>query len=72
MQALTKTAISVDEYLATSFSPDCDYVDGHVEERNAVSDRRYLRHVGISGAEDPAETALRPASRFFRLKAASA
>jgi Uma2 family endonuclease len=34
MQALTKTAISVDEYLATSFSPDCDYVDGHVEERN--------------------------------------
>src|SRR5689334_10080658 len=26
--------ISVEEYLATSFRPDCDYVDGHVEERN--------------------------------------
>lgn len=26
--------ISVEEYLATSHSPDCDYVDGRVEERN--------------------------------------
>ena len=25
---------TVEEYLATSFHPDCDYVDGHVEERN--------------------------------------
>jgi Uma2 family endonuclease len=28
------TLISVDEYLATSYRPDCDYVDGHIEERN--------------------------------------
>jgi Uma2 family endonuclease len=28
------TLISVEEYLATSYRPDCDYVDGHIEERN--------------------------------------
>ena len=26
--------ISVETYLATSYSPDCDYVDGEVQERN--------------------------------------
>src|SRR5260370_40621027 len=30
----TGTLISVEEYLATSYEPDCDYVDGHIEERN--------------------------------------
>jgi Uma2 family endonuclease len=34
MQAPTKTLISVEEYLSTSYRPDCDYVDGHLEERN--------------------------------------
>ena len=29
-----ETLISVTDYLATSYSPDCDYVDGRVEERN--------------------------------------
>ncbi len=28
------TLISVEEYLATSYRPDCDYVDGEVVERN--------------------------------------
>lgn len=28
------TLISVEEYLATVYRPDCDYVDGHVVERN--------------------------------------
>lgn len=28
------TLISVEEYLATSYQPDCDYVDGCIEERN--------------------------------------
>jgi Uma2 family endonuclease len=28
------TQISVDEYLKTSYRPDCDYVDGEVRERN--------------------------------------
>jgi Uma2 family endonuclease len=30
----TRTLISVEEYLATSYRPDCDYVDGVIEERN--------------------------------------
>jgi Uma2 family endonuclease len=30
----SRTLISVDEYLRTSFRPDCDYVDGEVVERN--------------------------------------
>ena len=28
------TQISVEEYLHTAYRPDCDYVDGVVEERN--------------------------------------
>ena len=27
--------VSVEEYLNTSYSPDCDYVDGQIVERNA-------------------------------------
>ena len=30
----TGTLISVEQYLATSYRPDCDYVDGQLEERN--------------------------------------
>src|SRR5580704_15393974 len=30
----TRTLISVEQYLATSYRPDCDYVDGEVVERN--------------------------------------
>jgi len=30
----TRTLISVEEYLASSHEPDCDFVDGHIEERN--------------------------------------
>jgi Uma2 family endonuclease len=30
----SRTLISVEEYLRTSYSPDCDYVDGEVVERN--------------------------------------
>ena len=26
--------VSVEEYLHTSYRPDCDYVDGEVQERN--------------------------------------
>jgi hypothetical protein len=28
------TQLSVEEYLATTFRPDCDYVDGALAERN--------------------------------------
>jgi len=34
MAAATQLPISVSEYLHTSYRPDCDYVDGVVEERN--------------------------------------
>jgi Uma2 family endonuclease len=30
----TRALISIEEYLATSYRPDCDYVDGEVVERN--------------------------------------
>ena len=30
----TQTLISVEEYLASSYEPDCDYIDGQREERN--------------------------------------
>jgi Uma2 family endonuclease len=29
-----ETFVSVEEYLHTSYRPDCDYVDGQVQERN--------------------------------------
>ena len=28
------TVISVEEYLSHTYEPDCDYIDGHIEERN--------------------------------------
>jgi Uma2 family endonuclease len=31
---MTTATISVEEYLSTTYHPDCDYVDGVVEERN--------------------------------------
>lgn len=34
MAAHTSTLVSVDEYLHSSYDPDCDYVDGVIEERN--------------------------------------
>ncbi len=33
-QPLIQPKISVEEYLATVFRPDCDYDDGEVQERN--------------------------------------
>jgi hypothetical protein len=30
----TGTAISLDQYLSSIYEPDCDYVDGEIEERN--------------------------------------
>jgi len=33
---------SVEEYLATSYDPDCDYVDGELEDRN-VGNKKHAR-----------------------------
>jgi len=30
----SRTLVSVEEYLHTSYRPDCDYVDGDIVERN--------------------------------------
>jgi len=36
--------VSVREYLTTSYRPDCDYVDGRIEERNGGEfDHGYLQ-----------------------------
>ena len=40
------TLIPVSEYLATSYRPDCDYVDGEVRERNLGE----LPHAVVQGA----------------------
>jgi len=34
MNTETAALVSIDEYLRTSYDPDCDYVDGRVEERD--------------------------------------
>jgi Uma2 family endonuclease len=40
----TAVSISVDEYLATTYHPDCDYVDGELVERNVgETDHSYLQ-----------------------------
>jgi hypothetical protein len=46
MAAATQLPISVSEYLHTSYRPDCDYVDGVVEERNLGE----LDHAALQGA----------------------
>ena len=42
----TGALVSVKEYLSTSYDPDCDYVDGVIEERN-VGERD---HSGLQSA----------------------
>ena len=32
--ATTTTLVSLEDYLRTSYHPDCDFVDDHIEERN--------------------------------------
>ena len=31
---MATTQLSLEEYLSTDYGPDCDYVDGELEERN--------------------------------------
>jgi len=39
----TATGISIEEYLRTEYEPDCDYVDGELEDRNVGQrDHSYL------------------------------
>jgi hypothetical protein len=49
------TLISVEEYLRTSYRPDCDYVDGEVLERNVGErdhsklQREFILYLGTRG-----------------------
>ena len=38
----TGTAIPLEQYLASAYEPDCDYVDGAIEERK-VGERTHAR-----------------------------
>ena len=31
---MATTAVTISEYLSTSYEPDCDYIDGELQERN--------------------------------------
>jgi Uma2 family endonuclease len=42
----SRTLVSVEEYLHTSYRPDCDYVDGEIVERNLGE----LDHSDLQGA----------------------
>ncbi|HEY3990487.1 MAG TPA: Uma2 family endonuclease [Acidobacteriaceae bacterium] len=38
----TTTHLPLEQYLATSYHPDCDYIDGEIEERN-LGEREHAR-----------------------------
>jgi Uma2 family endonuclease len=43
-QPIEEPRLTVEEYLLTSYEPDCDYVDGRIEERNVGEhDHGYLQ-----------------------------
>jgi Uma2 family endonuclease len=51
MAAATPTipvSVSLDEYLRTSYRPDCDYVDDHVEERSMGETSHSLLQVELA------------------------
>src|ERR1051326_6458390 len=64
-----RTLISVEDYLATAYEPDCDFVDGHNEERNVgewdhsklqlKAGAYLLAHYGNSGIEVATELRIR-------------
>jgi Uma2 family endonuclease len=45
----TSTAVSVEEYLSTVYRPDCDYVEGTIQERN-LGEKDHSRLQTILGA----------------------
>ncbi len=49
MDMSVATLISLEEYLDTSFSPDCDFIDGEVRERNVGKRRHGYAQFEIAG-----------------------
>src|SRR6266567_2907745 len=43
------TLVSVEEYLSTDYSPDCDYVDGVLEDRNVGQQKHAIAQTLIAG-----------------------
>jgi hypothetical protein len=43
------TSLSVEEYLHTSFDPDCDFIDGQVVQRKAGKRRHGFAQAEITG-----------------------
>jgi Uma2 family endonuclease len=72
-----RTLISVEDYLASSYEPDCDFVDGHIEERNVgeVSHGMVqlrvgaylLTHYGTGGAIAATECRIRVTTTRVRI-----
>jgi Uma2 family endonuclease len=46
MSTATQAPVSVHEYLHSSYTPDCDYIDGQLQERNLGE----LDHAEVQGA----------------------
>jgi len=73
----TATGISIEEYLRTEYEPDCDYVDGELEDRNVgeydhgyVQGELYARFRGLRkslGAYPALEQRLRVSPTKFRV-----
>jgi len=47
--ATAASVISVEEYLSHTYEPDCDYVDGHLEERNVGETDHSWLQMAVSG-----------------------
>jgi Uma2 family endonuclease len=63
---ISRPFITVEEYLASSYEPDCDYVDGHVEERNLgerVHGRLQLRVALMLNGQAPQNAEVLPEVR---------
>ena len=46
---MVPTLVSVEEYLSTDYSPDCDYVDGVLEDRNVGQRKHAIVQTLIAG-----------------------
>jgi Uma2 family endonuclease len=72
-----RTLISVEDYLASAYEPDCDYVDGHIEERNVGEwdhsklqlrvPAHLLSHYGDAGIEVLTELRIRVTQTRVRI-----
>jgi Uma2 family endonuclease len=58
------TQVSVEEYLHTSYRPDCDYIDGEVQERNSgeLSHGRLQLRIGAWFVAREARLGIKPVS----------